>query len=497
MDYHSLPEVFRMYHTLRTLKTLLVIALVIASAGTGFGQNLETMQPFDMVVPTTYGGGTRPNEGFYFDIDFMAAWISRPGVTTIGSDQGRGMVYYVDRPITYEQRDKTSTGNTVNDGIAYDGANNASGANVLDTYLMIPTVTVNPNNSYEVIRDADVSSYNTGLLSSGWVCGRRYDIGYTWGHHGIGVSIYDINPYTQSHTMENAKVAFNVADKPGTDHSWLHGITTVNGTQSITFPGNENNVDSLYVYGELGVKFSSLQIMNKTQTNGVELNYTYRFMPSDCFGRRYGIWEMDLGIRYFQFREEFNVYGTGGCLSDSWWNTASQNNLIGPQIAARYFRTCGRWTFDFQGKFMAAINNQSIRQDGVLGSNLSTRYETVRNEVQDANGEVTYQNTYYEYIGMQGYPGYINSTSFTFNHYGSDTLFSPVIEARFNAKLQITQLVNLRMGYTLMYVGNIARSAEMVDYSIGGTTRAMGLNMNNNKGDSLVHGFTIGLEVNR
>ena len=53
------------------------------------------------------------------------------------------------------------------------------------------------------------------------------------------------------------------------------------------------------------------------------------------------------------------------------------------------------------------------------------------------------------------------------------------------------------MGYTIMYVGNIARSAEMVDYSIGGTTRAMGINMNNNKGDSLVHGFTIGLEVNR
>ncbi|MBR5711492.1 MAG: BBP7 family outer membrane beta-barrel protein, partial [Thermoguttaceae bacterium] len=466
---------FRMYHTLRTLKTLLVIALVIASAGTGFGQNLETMQPFDMVVPTTYGGGTRPNEGFYFDIDFMAAWISRPGVSTIGSDVGRGMVYYVDRPITYEQREKGTT----------------------DTYLMIPTVTINPNDSYEVIRDADVSSYDTGMLSSGWVCGRRYDIGYMWGHHGIGVSIYDINPYTQSFTMENAKVAFDVADKPGTDHSWLHGITTINGTESEVFPGNENNVDSLYVYGELGVKFSSLTVFNKTQTNGVELNYTYRFMPSDCFGRRYGIWEMDFGVRYFQFREEFNVYGTGGCLSDSWWNTTAQNNLIGPQIAARYFRTYGRWTFDFQAKFMAAINNQSIRQNGVLGSNLSTRYDTVQTEVEGDDGEVTYQNTYYEYIGMQGYPGYINSTSFTFNHHGTDTLFSPVIEARFNAKLQITQLVNLRMGYTLMYVGNVARPAEMVDYSIGGMSRAMGINMNNNKGDSLVHGFTIGLEVNR
>ncbi|MBR6436427.1 MAG: BBP7 family outer membrane beta-barrel protein, partial [Thermoguttaceae bacterium] len=152
--------------------------------------------------------------------------------------------------------------------------------------------------------------------------------------------------------------------------------------------------------------------------------------------------------------------------------------------------------FDFQGKFMAGINNQSIRQDGVLGSNLSTRYDTEQTEL-DNDGEVTYQNTYYEYIGMQGYPGYINSTSFTFNHHGADTLFSPVVEARFNAKLQITQLVNLRMGYTLMYVGNVARSAEMVDYSIGGMTRAMGINMDKNKGDSLVHGFTIGLEVNR
>lgn len=474
MDYHSLPEVFRMYHTLRTLKTLLVIALVIASAGTGFGQNLETMQPFDMVVPTTYGGGTRPNEGFYFGIDFMATWISRPGVATIGSDQGRGMVYYVDRPITYDQVEKGTA----------------------DTYIMVPTVTINPNNSYEVIRDADVSSYDTSMLTSGWVCAKRYDIGYMWGHHGLGVSIYDINPFTQTYTMENAKVAFNVADKPGTDHSWLHGITTVNGTESVVFPGNENNVDSLYVYGELGVKFSSLEVTNKTETNGVELNYTYRFHPSDCFGRRYGIWEMDFGIRYFQFREEFDVYGKGGCLSDSWWNTVSQNNLIGPQIAARYFRTWGRWTFDFQGKFMAAVNNQSIRQNGVLGSNLSTRYETIQTEVTN-DGETTYENTYYEYIGMQGYPGYINSTSFTFNHRGTDTLFSPVAEFRFNAKLQVTQLVNVRMGYTCMYVGNIARSGEMVDYSIAGTSRAMGINMDNNKGNSFVHGFTVGLEVNR
>ena len=464
-----------MYHTLRTLKTLLVIALVIASAGTGFGQNLETMQPFDMVVPTTYGGGTRPNEGFYFGIDFMAAWISRPSVATIGSDVGRGQVYYVDRPVTYEQQEKGTA----------------------DTYLMIPTVTVNPNDSFRVIRSEDVSSYDTSMLTSGWVCGRRYDIGYMWEHYGIGVSIYDINPYSQTYTMENAKVAFNVADKPGTDHSWLHGITTVNGTAEVVFPGNEDNVDSLYVLGELGVKFSSLEVTNRTETNGVELNYTYRFLPCDCFGRRYGIWELDMGIRYFQFREEFNVYGKGGSLADSWWDTTSQNNLIGPQIAARYFRTLGRWTFDIQGKFLAAVNNQSIRQNGVLGSNLSTRYETVQNEVTNDDGETTYTNTYYEYLGMQGYPGYINSTSFTFNHRGTDTLFSPVAELRFNAKLQVTQLVNVRMGYTFMYVGNIARSGEMVDYSIAGNSPAMGINMDNNKGCSIVHGFTIGLEVNR
>lgn len=471
-----------MYHTLRTMKTLLIIALLIASAGSGYGQNLETMQPFDMVVPTNYGGGTRPNEGFYFGIDFMAAWISRPGVATIGSDHGRGMVYYVDRPITYTQREKGTP----------------------DSYLMIPTVSVNPNDSYEVIRDADVSSYDTSMLSSGWVCGRRYDIGYMWGNHGIGVSVYDINPYTQQYTMENAKVAFDVADKPGTSHTWLHGITTVNGTEVISFPagggdgeGGGNNVDSLYVYGELGVKFSSLSVTNKTCTNGVELNYTHRFMPRDCFGMRYGIWELDLGIRYFQFREEFNVYGSGGSLSDSWWNTASQNNLIGPQIAARYFRTYGRWTFDFQAKFMAAVNNQSIRQDGVLGSNLSTHYIDETEEITGGDGTVTYHTTHYEYLGMQGYPGYVNATSFTFNHHGTDTLFSPVVEARFNAKLQITQLVNLRMGYTCMWVDNIARSAEMVDYSISGTSPAMGINMSKNKGDSLVHGFTIGLEVNR
>ena len=146
---------------------------------------------------------------------------------------------------------------------------------------------------------------------------------------------------------------------------------------------------------------------------------------------------------------------------------------------------------------MAAVNNQSIRQNGVLGSNLSTRFETVQNEVTDGNGETTYENTYYEYIGMQGYPGYINSTSFTFNHHGTDALFSPVVEFRFNAKLQVTQLVNVRMGYTCMYVGNIARSAEMVDYSITGTSPAMGINMDNNKGNSIVHGFTVGLEVNR
>ena len=465
-----------MLHTLRTFRALLLLTITFAAACTGYGQNLESMQPFDMVIPSTYGGGVRPNEGFYVGIDFMATYISRPRTSTIGSDVGRGTVYYVERPLTYTDTAKGDPD---------------------ETHIMVPTITVNPNDSYQIISDQDVSTYDTSMLDSQWACGRRYEAGYMWGHHGWGVSVYDINDLSQSYTVENAKVAFNVADKPRTDGSYLYGVTTVNGTEAQTFPGNTNDVNSTYVYGELGVKYESLTVSNTTATNGVELNYTYRFAPRDQFGMRYGIWEVDMGVRWFQYEEEFNVYGRGGSLSDSWWNTKSSNNLIGPQISARYFRTWGRWTFDVQGKFMAAINNQSVDQNGVLGSFLSNRNQSITEVADDGEGNETYTTTYYQYLGLQGYPGYANSTSMTFNHRGTDSMFAPLLELRLNAKLQLTQLVNLRIGYTGIYVGNIARSAEMVEYNIPGTSTAMGINMDRNTGSSLVHGVTVGVEINR
>lgn len=482
-----------------------------------------------MGLQSTYGGGIRPNEGFYFGMDAMFMYISKPGTTSIGSDVPQEQAYFTTRLLEYTQTTVVGSDSDNNNNNTDTTNSSSSGTGSYfdgDIVNITPGMTLDPLKVYEYAKAPWYNSCNTGLLSNEWVCGRRYDIGYTHGAHGLGVKILDINDLTQDFEVNNAMVVFDAA--PRTDAktqggTWLEGVVGINGTGSYDFGSGGDTTDTTtttdgttgnpdyFIYGNLGVQFEKLYVQNKTETFGIELNYTHRFMPRDHFAMRYGIWELNLGVRYLQFKETFNCSGVGGALSDSYWNTEAINNIVGPQIGLRHFRSYGRWTFDFLGAFTAGVNSQSVSQFGILGSKLSNQlnqYEeliattTNNNDNNNNDGQDTVDTsgtlvTTENIQGLMGYAGYPRIPTQTFNYKYSDTLFSPVGELQFNAKLQLTNLINLRMGCTGMYIGNIARPSEMIKYELPGTTTAMGVDMNKNDSDSFVYGFTIGLEVNR
>lgn len=49
-------------------------------------------------------------------------------------------------------------------------------------------------------------------------------------------------------------------------------------------------------------------------------------------------------------------------LSDAYWLTTAQNNLVGPQVGARWFRESNRLQLSAEGRFMAAYDLQNINQ---------------------------------------------------------------------------------------------------------------------------------------
>ena len=53
-----------------------------------------------------------------------------------------------------------------------------------------------------------------------------------------------------------------------------------------------------------------------------------------------------------------------------------------------------------------------------------------------------------------------------FNHSTHWVEFSPIIELRVEAHMQLTNLIAVKAGYTGIFVNNVVRAADMVDYTL-------------------------------
>ena len=68
----------------------------------------------------------------------------------------------------------------------------------------------------------------------------------------------------------------------------------------------------------------------------------------------------------------------------------------------------------------------------------------------------------------------MGATSFTHSTHWIE--FSPIIELRVEAHMQLTNIIAVKAGYTGIFVNNVVRAADMVDYTLPtmGITREPG-----------------------
>ncbi len=209
----------------------------------------------------------------------------------------------------------------------------------------------------------------------------------------------------------------------------------------------------------LATIFDSLEVVDRTHIDGVELMKMNRLRPT----HHQSIIELFYGVRYLEIDNRFSVIGRGGVLADSEWENRSRNRIVGPQVGFRHYNRRRRWTFAIEGRFLAGANFVSINQDGVLGNLI------VPGQVDNpfAMGPTTFVNKL------------------------TTEKFAPVGELRVETALQLTRAVSIQVGWNGLVTGNVAKASNTILYQLP----TMGIV--DREEDLFLQGLSFGVEINR
>ncbi len=301
----------------------------------------------------------------------------------------------------------------------------------------------------ETIQAVETNTMTNSFIKGDTTGGHRFDLGFMTRHSGWYFSAFRLNPETTRHTAHGVSIVFN--DPPfGPSPPRYH---------------LQGPIDTLLTRIEnLPVRFDTVNFKNRVEVQNFELSYVYRLHPNHWGG----FFEVLAGARYLEFDEQIWVVAQGGTLDETSWKHTSENHIIGPQLGGRWFRKFGNWTWSTEGRFLFGFNRQNFHQNGFFGFNLTP--DTL----------VQYQ------ISNMG-PSYFASSAF-------EDEFSPVIETRIGASYQITRAISARVGWTGIWVDNIARATTSINYEVP----RMGIDLSRNAdGYAFIHGVTFGLDINR
>lgn len=469
------------------LHLLLISTAAAQTDETEFVHGLGDAKLFSPADLSSYGNGPRRPKGFFVSIEGLQWTINRPERTTVG-------------------REGFSP-------VRFDGQG----------FIRQP------------------NSVDTGFLSAEPQSGERVEFGFVEDQRGWFFSGFKLKTQSQELRTSNAGVSFIAPTINGI--SVLEGFVDLVGPRDpmTGAPGPPDGVDDdlngNHIFGRDGedlgtpnnnpppafippfdeipdvpaptdfgdlvsfpVFFDKLNVRNRTKIYSVEMNRLWQFDQN----RRGGRWEIFAGTRYMRFRENFDVTGLGrvvnpnnngggggnnqptmivGILADSKWNTAADNNLIGPQIGLRGSRRWGRLSLNAESRFAALANFQSVRQIGTIADKARRQSELNSNN----NGGNTMMNT----TRILNAPLNLFATSFT--HAFHATEFSPLVEMRFDLSYQVWRNINLNAGWTGMYMNGIARPSNMINY----TLLDMGILGGRNQQNVFIQGLNFGVEINR
>ncbi|HUT13107.1 MAG TPA: BBP7 family outer membrane beta-barrel protein [Thermoguttaceae bacterium] len=300
-------------------------ALALSMGLPALAQNLETMELFAPADVSTYGSGIQPKEGYFFSLDWLNWYISKPDVAVIGNDtpgERSRLVYNVGNPDT-----------------AWTQTN----------------------------------SHDTGAFESAVTNGNRIEFGRVCDRQGWMVGIYNLRDQTQRFVASDVNVVFADDDDWGDPSGGrLQGpiVQTTPGDPTTNGP----NVN-------LPVIFDEMTVVNRVEHWNVELMCLHRTRPFH-YG---GYFEFFAGVRYFEFDESFGVdarrvddpnaatppNNASVILANSLWDTMAENHVIGPQAGVRWFKQSSRWMFSTEARFLAGYNLQNLSQTGILASEIN------------------------------------------------------------------------------------------------------------------------------
>lgn len=453
-------------------KTCLLAGMLLAALCAPAHAQVEDLQFFAPRDLSDYGGYPEANRGWFGAVDYLEWNISAPEYANIGSS-------------------------TFDSIIVYDGNG------------LRPTF----------------NALNTGSFKSQFSSGRRIEFGHMDKHWGWSMTLQQTTPQTSRITAGHVDILFDdyVIEQPyntlyylpdgqgGLEPVWIPTIKTVGGLNGWInstkldavddnfdynwqfgryWDGNGNNViepdaieDQLepvdYDYGDslrLPVVFREVRVKNVIDTTGVDLMPTYR---SDQLHHG-GYLEFGIGAKFQQMNEEFLVQGWGGIFDQSQWRTVADNNIIGPQVSARWFRERGAWNLSVGAKGFFGFNYQNVRQKGNLASRLGPN---INADYGDPPTVTTFR--------PDNMPLAFTPTSF--EHSFNTVEFAPGVELRADVSYKLTRAINLRVGWTGTFQDSLARPSNMVWYSLP----TMGILQDNNTQDLFMHGVNVGIEVNR
>lgn len=213
----------------------------------------------------------------------------------------------------------------------------------------------------------------------------------------------------------------------------------------------------------LPISFQTLAVNNITQLNGIEFLRTHRLTNRHHMVKHQNNeLEFSYGARYVRLRDQFIVNGVGGVLGDSFWDTRIDNNLVGPQVGLKWLHQKDRLRLDWGGRFLFGYNVQNWEQSVGLGEDLIP--------------------------GQANHSLYMGPT--TAEHGRRDDDFSPLVEMRVEASYQVTGSIAAKLGYNAMFIDNIRRASQQVDY----TLPRMGF-IDGGTQDIFINGVTFGVDV--
>jgi hypothetical protein len=212
-------------------------------------------------------------------------------------------------------------------------------------------------------------------------------------------------------------------------------------------------------YGDLylfNVTFSNISVRNSTRTDGIELMKNYVLDNSHWFTKEQnGQIEVGVGARFLRIRDEFSFSGSSPLLRDgdpifnpntgffdpvlgNRVDTDVDNDIVGPQVYARYTRQTNRLQLGVGGRFMFGYNIQNLDQTGVIGLGLLP--------------------------GGLNQPAILQPTGFAYGRQDND--FSPVAEFRADAVYKFTKALSARLGYTAIFADNITRASAVTRWAL-------------------------------